>query len=311
MFFFQHIPPAGLNEILLTPPAIVQKLKAAEPQYPADIKAITHLVYVPAGNYKVGTTIKEYKAKYPQRTVKLEGFWIADTPTTVDEFKKFVDDQKYVTDAEKQGWSYDFDTNAKILSSNINWRKNPDARWWNPRGEKAAPGEIPEKFMNRMIKKWGSHPVTHLSHNDMEAFCTWAGVELPTPDQFEVAARGGDANARYGTANPDSLTLPNGKAAANIWDNKGQKDGYTYTNPVRQFPANSYGLFDTCGNVWKATSGTTTEEDGTQVFFGVGGSWRCVLECCGGPLAFTRETFEFDAPLPNLGFTVIVTAKRR
>src|SRR3546814_15571122 len=53
--------------------------------------------------------------------------------------------------------------------------------------------------------------------------------------------------------------MPDGKPMANTWQGAFPNenlltDGYARTSPVREFPANGYGLFDMIGNVWEWTS---------------------------------------------------------
>jgi formylglycine-generating enzyme required for sulfatase activity len=97
-----------------------------------------------------------------------------------------------------------------------------------------------------------NQPVVGVTWNDAVAFCRWlsrvTGVphELPTENQWEVAARGGLVARPYpwGDAAPDA----GGVFRANFRTSLPGAAGFSFTAPVGSFAANGYGLFDMAGN---------------------------------------------------------------
>lgn len=85
------------------------------------------------------------------------------------------------------------------------------------------------------------HPVVNVSWDDAQAFCKWAGVQLPGEHQWEKAARG-----------VDGWTYPWGERAPNATrcNFNNQAGG---TTPVGNYPAGAspYGVLDMAGNVWE------------------------------------------------------------
>ena len=83
-------------------------------------------------------------------------------PVTVAEFREFIDDSNYMTDAEKYGWSI-------VQTDAFNFKIVEGANWKKPDG------------INNSID---SLPVTQVSYNDAVAYSEWVGLSLPTYEQY-------------------------------------------------------------------------------------------------------------------------------
>jgi formylglycine-generating enzyme required for sulfatase activity len=102
--------------------------------------------------------------------------------------------------------------------------------------------------------------------NQAMAFCAWIGGRLPTAEEREYAAKGGESRIY-----PWGSEAPGSRAC---WDGPGNDrgaNGWTWTCPVTSHPrgASKHGLLDLAGNVWEWTA---TDYDGSHKELR-GGSW--------------------------------------
>jgi sulfatase modifying factor 1 len=226
------------------------------------------MVFIRGGVFSMGGDGKNGESdEFPKHLVQVNDFYMDQTEVTNEQFAQFVRQTGYVTTAERYiNWeemklqvppgtpkpadvflrpaSFVFlPTQAAVSLSDFTqwWIWVEGASWKTPRG-------------------WGSniigkekHPVVHISWDDANAYCAWAGKRLPTEAEWEFAARGG----LEGNVYPWGNVLPEAQIApCNYWQgafpyqNTG-KDGYYESAPVQTYKPNGYGLYDMAGNVWE------------------------------------------------------------
>jgi formylglycine-generating enzyme required for sulfatase activity len=226
--------------------------------------------WVPGGSFRMGAR-GFYPEESPVRTATVERFWMDRYPVTNAEFARFVEATGYVTLAERALDPADYPGTAELLRPGsavfrppqhrtgardrfARWTFVPGACWRHPRG----PGST--------LDGLGGHPVVHVAWDDAAVFAAWAGKEIPTEAEWELAARGGLDGRTYAWG--DELS-PGGRVMANT----GRREfayltrvggGWTRTTPVGSYPPNGYGLYDLIGNVWEWTADGWSEPSPAQ-----------------------------------------------
>jgi len=258
------------------------------------------MVLLEGGTFLMGTEATDgfpEDREGPIRDVKVAPFWIDPLPLTNERFARFVDATAFVSEAEREGWSFvfggllpdDFEDTAGVVGAEW-WRQVFGATWRHPEGPHSDVAERPD------------HPVVHVSWNDAQAYCAWAGLRLPTEAEWEFAARGGLEQARYPWG--DDLT-PGDRWMCNIWQgtfptSNTLDDGFMGTAPVGSFPANGFGMHDVSGNTWDWVADRFAPTGPAMVIRG--GSYLCHDSYCNRYRVAARSSNTPDSSTGNMGF---------
>lgn len=218
------------------------------------------MTWISGGTFTMGSN-DHYPEEAPAHPVKVDGFWIDDTPVTNRKFMAFVKATGHVTMAEKAPDPKDYPgalpemlRPGSLLFVQPKGVSGPDiSQWWTFKF--GADWRRPLGGLSDLRGKL-VHPVVHVSWSDAKAYADWAGLDLPTEAEWEFAARGGLDDVEFAWG--DEL-MPGGKPMANTWQGtfptqSNKRKGEERTSCVRSFPANGYGVYDMIGNVWEWTT---------------------------------------------------------
>lgn len=283
------------------------------------------MVRIPAGEYMMGSPKREldwlrltfkkiwreghkqwFQDELPLHPVRItRSFFMSATEITVGQFRQFVQETNYKTDAEKG------DGGMIYSKKEDRWVPQKGAKW------DAVPWRIAD-----------DQPVVFVSWNDAQAFCRWLSnkekrtYRLPTEAEWEMACRGGSAWVRF----PWGDRLP-GERDMNFGDGNPKlpeslttvDDGYEYVSPVASYAPNGFGLYDMDGNVMEWVqdnyernyyeNSPLNDPQGPQVGtskVNKGGNWYASPADC--RCAF-RGFSGADMSFWNLGFRVVVEEK--
>lgn len=200
------------------------------------------MVFVRGGSFEMGSENGDPDEK-PLHTVTLEDFYIGKYEVTLYQFRQFIFETGYQTDADKDRGSYHW--------TGVKWEKKSGVNW------KVGP----ELFIRQQTDY--DHPVLHVSWNDASEYCKWLSgktgqsYRLPREAEWEYAAGNGAAHTRYSWGDKE----PSGESVGNVADQAAKRrspelsiagsydDGYVYTAPIGSFKPNTLGICDMTGNV--------------------------------------------------------------
>ncbi|PZE32865.1 formylglycine-generating enzyme family protein [Curtobacterium sp. MCSS17_006] len=263
----------------------------------------------------------------PVHPVTVSAFEIDATSVTNDDFARFVAATGYRTEAEVFGDSAVFHLALDADEADVVGQP-PQTPWWF--GVRGADWRHPGGPRSS-IEGMGDHPVVHVSWNDAQAYCDWAGRALPTEAQWEAASRGGLEQARYpwgddlGAADGDGRPWRVNIFQGTFPTENTTEDGFLTTAPVRTFEPNGYGVWQTVGNVWEwcadvfdvrtyardAAAGTVTDPTGPNVVTPDaprvmrGGSYLCHDSYCNRYRNAARSQNTPDSSMGNAGFRTV------
>ncbi len=204
------------------------------------------LTLIPAGEFMMGSPDGDKDARNdekPQHRVRItRPFYLGVTEVTRGQFRLFVDETGYKTEAEKDGKG--------------GWCWNDEAKKFE-----GIPGLT---WKNAGFEQTDEHPVVNVSWNDAQEFIAWLSQKdrktyrLPTEAEWEYACRAGTKTKYFCGDDPEGLATV-GNIADGTFRQKNPtwiwtiaaRDGYVYTAPVGRFRANAFGLYDIHGNVFE------------------------------------------------------------
>ena len=244
---------------------------------------ILEMVSIPGGTFKMGSPENEegyHSSESPQHEVTVPPFFMGKYPVTQQQWRVV----------------------AALEKVNIDLKSDPS--YFKADGSTSLTNNL---------------PVECVSWNDAQEFCARLSrmanktYRLPTEAEWEYACRGGTTTPFY-CGETISTDLAN--YDGNYTYGQGQKGEYREkTTEVGKFPANPFGLYNMCGNVWEwcedgwhenyinaPTDGSAWTSPSTEYMLLRGGSWDNHAGRC---RAANRHGYSRDIRNYYFGFRVV------
>jgi len=259
-------------------------------------------VYIPPGEFMMGSPEDEpgrFDDEILHRVRLTRGFYMQTTQVTVGQWRAFVKNTGFKSQAETEGGAYGW--------TGSDWELNKKYYWDKPG-----------------FSQTDAHPVTCVSWNDAQAFITWLNknrsmeqYRLPTEAEWEYACRAGTDKPFYfgGCLSKDQANYNGNYPLESCPKGKYRKK----TVSVASFLSNAWGLYDMHGNVWEwcqdwygdYPTGPVTDPMGP--LFGSdrvsrGGSWINYAPYC---RSADRYRDPPDYRSSNLGFRLVLLSSQQ
>ena len=277
-----------------------------------------NMIRVEGGEMVIGATTEQHEDaecnEHPAHLVTLPTYYIGQFPVTQNIWelvmgynKAYFKDKENVIiqDSEKKvspsiiGLS---ETLSETLGKNV---KMPIIRDIGKYILKKTSAKVIQKIKDHIFgDDIGHYPAENITHDEALEFVRRISeminlnFALPTEEEWEYAARGGQKSLGYKYAGSNDINEV-------AWY-KFNSDGSTH--PVGEKKHNELGLYDMCGNVWEWTetpahSYASNVEPGGTIFIRRGGSWWHEAKNC---RVSRRYASDHSKKTSGLGLRVVI-----
>lgn len=204
------------------------------------------MIRVEGGSLEIGATKEQVDSaennEYPAHKITLSTFYIAQFPVTQNIWELVMGYNKSHFKYREDELSQNKNTTFNMVGSN----DIDTMKMWSPR--RGVVGAIPSMIHNMKFDK-GHFPVESITHDEAMEFVRRLSkmkniqFALPTEEEWEYAARGGQKSKHYRYAGSDNINEI-------AWY---RENANSSTHPVGEKQPNELGIYDMCGNIWEWT----------------------------------------------------------